>query len=127
MPPRILIVDDSSLMRNKLRVCFESEPGWEVCGEAANGQDAIERAHELRPNFILLDLSMPVMNGLDAAKVLNKLMPSVPLLMYTSFSTGHLEQEALKVGIRRVIIKSEPLADLVAAVGSLLSKEAAGR
>jgi DNA-binding NarL/FixJ family response regulator len=125
MPPRILIVDDSSLVRNLVRKCFESEPGWQVCGEAGNGQEAIQKAQEARPNVIVLDLSMPVMNGLEAAKVLSKLMPSVPLVMYTSFNTRHLEQEALAVGIRRVIVKSGEVRDLVSSVRSVMAKEVA--
>src|SRR5271155_3206576 len=101
MPPRILIVDDSFLMRNLLRQCFESEPGWQVSGEACNGQEGIEKAREVHPNFIVLDLSMPVMNGLEAAKILAKVMPAVPVVMFTSFTTSNLESEALAAGIRR--------------------------
>ena len=123
MPPRILIVDDNSLVRDLVRTCFESEPGWHVCGEAGNGKDAIEKAQGVQPNLIVLDLSMPVMNGLEAAKVLSNQMPSVPLIMYTSFQTHHLEQEALAAGISRVIVKSEPM-DLIACVRSL-TKEVA--
>jgi DNA-binding NarL/FixJ family response regulator len=120
MPPRILIVDDSSLVRKLLRQCFESEPGWQVSGEACNGQEGIEKAQKVHPNFIVLDLSMPVMNGLDAAKILAKLMPAVPMVMFTSFTTSNLESEALAAGIRRVIIKSEPLTELVGCVRALV-------
>jgi DNA-binding NarL/FixJ family response regulator len=120
MPPRILIVDDSSIIRNLLRNCFESEPGWKVSGEAANGKEGIEKAKDTHPNLIVLDLSMPVMNGIEAAKILTKLMPSVPLLMFTSFLTSTLEREALAAGIRKVLVKSGPLADLVGCVRSLV-------
>jgi DNA-binding NarL/FixJ family response regulator len=120
MPPRILIVDDSSLVRKLLRQCFESEPGWQVSGEACNGQEGIEKAQKVHPNFIVLDLSMPVMNGLDAAKILAKLMPAVPMVMFTSFTTSNLESEALAAGIKRVIIKSEPLTELVGCVRALV-------
>jgi DNA-binding NarL/FixJ family response regulator len=124
MPPRILIVDDSSLVRNLLRQRFESEPGWQVSGEACNGEEGIERAQEVHPNFIVLDLSMPVMNGLEAAKVLSKLMPAVPVVMFTSFTTTNLESEAFAVGIRRVVLKSGPLTELVGCVRALV-KDAA--
>lgn len=124
MSNRILIVDDSPLVRNLLRKCFESEPGWQICGEAGNGKEAIEKAQEVRPNLIVLDLSMPVMNGLDAAKALTKLMPSVPLIMFTSYNTHHLEQEALAAGISRVVVKSEPLAELISCVRSLVKEVA---
>ncbi|MGA9355861.1 MAG: response regulator transcription factor [Terriglobales bacterium] len=124
MPPRILIVDDSSLVRNLLRQRFESEPGWQVSGEACNGREGIEKAQEVHPNFIVLDLSMPVMNGLEAAKILATLMPTVPMVMFTSFTTSNIESEALAAGIRRVIIKSESLAELVGCVRRLV-KDAA--
>jgi DNA-binding NarL/FixJ family response regulator len=120
MPPRILIVDDSPLIRNLLRQCFEAEPGWKISGEAGNGQEGIAKARLVHPNLIVLDLSMPVMNGLDAAKALSKLMPSVPLVMFTSFMTSNLEREALAAGICKVFVKSGPLADLVGCVRSLV-------
>ena len=107
-----------------LRACFESEPEWQICGEAANGREAIEKAEQLQPNLIVLDLSMPVMNGFDAAKALKEAMPTVPIIMYTTFHTRHLENEALVAGISRVILKSEPLTDLVACVRSLTKKVA---
>lgn len=120
MPPRILIVDDSSLVRNLLRTCFEAQSGWEVSGEAGNGQEGIVKAQQIHPNLIVLDLSMPVMNGLDAARALSKLMPSVPLVMFTSFMTSNLEGEARAAGISKVIIKSGPLTELVGCVRSLV-------
>jgi len=124
MPPRILIVDDSSLVRQLVRKCFELEPGWLVCGEAVNGQEGIEKAQKVHPNLIILDLSMPVMNGFEAARILSKLMPAVPLILFTSFQTFNLEQEALAAGISRLIVKSGPLADLVNCVRTL-AKDAA--
>jgi len=122
--PRILIVDDSAPLRKTLRRCFECEPGWQVTGEAVNGKDAIEKACELHPNIILLDLSMPEMNGLEAAKALTKIMPSVPLVMFTSFMTSNLEKEALSCGICKVLIKSDPMFKLVGCVRSLVSDAA---
>jgi DNA-binding NarL/FixJ family response regulator len=119
MEPRILIVDDSPLIRELLQTCFESEPGWQVCGEAGNGEEAIEKAKELQPDLIVLDLSMPVMNGLEAARALSKLVPSVPLVMYTSSPTHRLENEALAAGVSRVILKSELFTDLIPCVRSL--------
>jgi len=122
--PRILIVDDSAPLRKSLRRCFECEPGWQVSGEATNGKEAIQKACELHPNIILLDLSMPEMNGLEAAKALKKLMPSVPLVMFTSFVTANLEREALACGICRVIVKSDPMGKLVGCVRSMVAEAA---
>jgi DNA-binding NarL/FixJ family response regulator len=121
---RILIVDDSAMVRSLLRNCLESVPGCKVCGEAVNGKEAVEKAQQMRPNFIVIDLSMPVMNGLQAAKVLSKLMPAVPMVMYTSFITHNLEQEALAAGVCQVIAK-ESMATLIGAVRSFAAKEAA--
>jgi DNA-binding NarL/FixJ family response regulator len=125
MPTRILIVDDSQVVRTLLRRCLETVPGWQVCGEACNGREGIEKAQQIKPNFIVLDLSMPVMNGLEAARVLNKIMPAVPMVLFTSFITHHLEEEALAAGVRRVIAKDKSLADLISAVHLLAEKKAA--
>jgi DNA-binding NarL/FixJ family response regulator len=125
MPLRVFIVDDSSLIRDLLRRCLEAEPGWKVCGEAVNGKDAVENAQKVQPNFIVLDLSMPVMNGLEAARILHKLMPAVPMIMFTSFITTRLRQEALDAGIRAVIAKDEPLSSLVSTVRSFGLQDAA--
>jgi DNA-binding NarL/FixJ family response regulator len=125
MPPRILIADDNPAVRTLVRRCCETEPGWEVCGEASNGKEAIEKARELHPDLIILDLSMPVMNGLEAATILRKLMPSVPLIMFTFFSTHDLERQALDAGVSKLILKTEPLQDLITAIRSLVFTNAA--
>jgi CheY-like chemotaxis protein len=125
MLPRILIADDSSLIRNLLRKSLESVPGWKVCAEAVNGVEAIELAQRIHPDLIVLDLSMPVMNGLQAAKELSKLMPAVPKIMFTSFITQHLEQEAYASGVVRVISKDDPINTLISAVKSFAARDVA--
>jgi len=102
-----------------IRERLEQEGGWEVSGEAANGREAIEKAEQLKPDLVVLDLSMPVMNGLDAARELHRLLPSLPLVMFTNFNMPQLTKEALSAGITAVVSKSE-LADLVARIQSLL-------
>jgi two-component system nitrate/nitrite response regulator NarL len=104
MPKSILIVDDSAFMRQKLRTAFERISGWEV-GEAENGQDAIEKARELKPDLIVLDLSMPVMNGLEAAPVLRRMLPNAPIIMFTLYTGKFLEQGAASAGVTEVISK----------------------
>jgi CheY-like chemotaxis protein len=104
IPKCILIVDDQADIRKALHSLLNSN-GFEVCGEAVNGQDAIEKAQALHPDLILLDLSMPVMNGLEAARELTKLMPSVPLIMLTNNLGSLVEEEARKAGIRTVLSK----------------------
>lgn len=117
----ILIVDDNAVIRNGLCEVFSREPDFEVCGEAENGREAIRKAQSLRPDLIILDFAMPVMNGLDAARGLKKLMPTVPLLMYSAFGDKYVEQQAGFVGIAALISKSEPASCLVDKARSLLS------
>ena len=103
----ILIVDDNSQIRGLVRTLLEAQADWRVCGEAQNGQEAIDKARQLRPDLIVLDQSMPVMNGLQAASELRKLLPSVRLVMFTSFSSPYLMDAALAAGIDSVRDKAE--------------------
>ncbi len=107
METRILIVDDSPLVRQRLRDLLHQHPHWEVCGEAANGQDAITRARELSPDIIVLDFLMPGMNGMQAASEIGKLIPDVPILMFTTHLSRQLVEEARNVGIRGAVAKSD--------------------
>ena len=121
----ILIVDDNSFIRKSLCEMFKRAEYFDICGEAENRRDAIEKAQQLRPDLIILDLSMPVMNGLDAARVLKRLMPKVPLIMYSAFGDRYVEQHASLLGISLVISKSEPVTAVVGAARSLLTQTAA--
>src|SRR5213079_3488901 len=86
MVKSVLIADDNALVRQGLCELFSREADFEVCGEAENGREAIEEAQELRPDLIVMDLSMPVMNGIDAARVLKGMMPTVPLIIFSEYS-----------------------------------------
>jgi CheY-like chemotaxis protein len=110
----VLIVDDSPVVRRFLSAAL-SDAGWIVCGEAENGRDGIIKAQLLHPDLIILDLSMPEMNGLQAARELKRLMPAVPLLMFTSFSSPYLTEEARSAGVHAVVDK----ADSAALMGSI--------
>jgi DNA-binding NarL/FixJ family response regulator len=107
LPYSILIVDDSPVVRHSLRSYLEQQPDWIVCGEAGDGREAIEKAKQLKPDLIILDLSMPGMNGLAAAGELKRIQPDVPLLMFTTFKTSNLEAEAIAAGCVGVIAKSD--------------------
>jgi DNA-binding NarL/FixJ family response regulator len=109
----VLIVDDSAYVREAFCELFKREEDFEVCGEAENGKDAIKKAQELRPDLIVLDLLMPVMNGLDAARVLKRLMPAVPLIMYSAFGDKFAENQARLIGISEVVSKSEHASVLI--------------
>ena len=82
----ILIVDDSALIRHSLRSCIEQDGNWEICGEAENGKIAVERVKELRPDVVILDLQMPVMDGLEAARQISRLAPNTAMLMSTMYN-----------------------------------------
>jgi DNA-binding NarL/FixJ family response regulator len=104
---RILIVDDSSLVRQRLKDLLQQHPDWDVVGEAANGRDAIDRVQQLNPDVIVLDFLMPGMDGLQAARELGRVVPRIPILMFTMHMSRQLMQEARKVGIRGAVAKSD--------------------
>jgi two-component system response regulator NreC len=105
MSIRILVVDDNTAIRNGLRLLLENHPDWEVCGEAANGIEAIEKYRQLRPDLLVVDVSMPVMNGFDASREILKLAPQILILLYTSYLTAQLVKEAHREGIRGTVSK----------------------
>jgi DNA-binding NarL/FixJ family response regulator len=125
MAKTVLIVDDNRYIRQSLCEQFQRESDFEVCGEAENGKEAIAKARELHPDLIVLDLSMPVMNGLDAARELKQLMPTVPLIMYSAFGDTFMEQQARLIGISELVSKSQPAVILVSKARSLLYHTAA--
>ena len=109
----VLIVDDSPTIRKVICELFTREGDFEVCGEAENGQQAVEKAIDLKPALIVTDLSMPVMNGLVATRILRKLMPKVPIILYSAHIDPHVEKEALAAGASAVIPKSDAVALLI--------------
>jgi DNA-binding NarL/FixJ family response regulator len=94
-------------MRDALCELFEFEDGLELCEHAVNGQDAIEKAKKFRPDLIILDFSMPVMNGLDAARILRTIMPAVPIILFTIHSKEMFSKEAQDTGIDAIVSKAE--------------------
>ena len=105
MNVRILIVDDNATVRDGLRLLLQEHADWEVCGEAADGIEAIEKYRQLRPHLLVVDVSMPRMNGLDAAREILKLSPKILILLYTSYLTAQLIDFAHKAGIRGTVSK----------------------
>ena len=120
MPKSILIVDDSDTVRRVTRLFLESQLGLEVCGEAVDGVDAIEKAKELKPDLILLDLAMPRLNGVEAAMVLKAMMPRVPIVIFTLYKESLGNALTSAIGIDAVLSKPDGGWKLVDCVRGLL-------
>src|SRR5215468_224324 len=121
----VLIADDNAFVRTALFEIFEREPDLHVCAVVENGREAIEEACRLRPDLIVLDISMPVMNGLEAARVLRQMMPNVPLILYSSNPNEVSAQSARSIGISGLISKSEKVTVLIETVRGVLHRKAA--
>jgi DNA-binding NarL/FixJ family response regulator len=124
MSLRILIVDDSPVIRRLLRFFIEHNTDWLVCGEAENGQIAVEEVARLRPHAVILDLSMPVMNGLEAAREITRIAPDVQMVMFTMHISDQLLKEAKTAGIKAVISKSDTIGNhLLASLRNICAPE----
>ena len=120
MVKSVLIADDNAFVRQRLGELFSREPDFEVCAEAENGKKAIEAAQESHPDLILMDLSMPAMNGLDAARALKRLMPEVPVLMFSMYSDSFTEKEARSAGVSALVSKFEDMSALMGIARNLV-------
>jgi DNA-binding NarL/FixJ family response regulator len=116
---RILVADDHALMRRGIKSLIGSHPGWEICGEAHTGREAVTKADELRPDIVILDISMPSLNGVDAAKRIRRVLPETEILMLSIHYSDQLILDILKLGIRGYIVKSDSDRDLVIALEAL--------
>ena len=119
MPLRILVVDDHAVVRRGVRALLESHAGWEVCGEATNGRDAVEETLRLRPDIVVMDLSLPGLNGLDATRRILQDAPGTEVLVLTMHHSEELAREVLQAGARGYVLKRDADEDLIAAVESL--------
>jgi DNA-binding NarL/FixJ family response regulator len=127
MPKRIFVVDDSSIVRNIIKTFLAGQGDLEVCGEAFDGVDAVEKASSFQPDVILLDLAMPRMNGADAARALKKLMPEVPIILFTMYSENIGTSVTSALGVDAVLTKPEGMTALVNAVDAVLARKSAAR
>ncbi len=116
---RILIADDHEVARKGIRALLEDHAGWEVCGEARDGREAVESASRLKPDVLLLDVGMPNLNGLDAARQILAMTPEARILILTVHDSEQVVREVLAAGARGFLLKSDAGRDLVAAVEAL--------
>jgi DNA-binding NarL/FixJ family response regulator len=118
---RVLIVDDNFVVRSMVRQVFELEPEFEVSGEAENGVEALQKAATLKPDLIILDLSMPLMTGLDAAPQLMKILPAARIILFTVEEGNEVERLARVGGIHAVVSKQQVASELVSQAHALLA------
>lgn len=121
---RILVADDHVLMRRGLRDLLVERRGWEVCGEAQNGREAVDLAVQLRPDVAILDISMPELNGLEATRRIRKQAPATEVLIFTVYETDQLVREVLRAGARGYVLKSDAALHLTSAVEALAKGQA---
>ncbi len=120
MPKNILIADDNAGVRALIRTYLEMQTDFEVCGEATDGVDAIEKIKELKPDLILLDLAMPKMNGAEVASIIKRTMPTVPIILFSVHGEKIGKSLASAVGVDIVLSKPDGISNLVESVKSLL-------
>lgn len=122
MPKRILVVDDSAPVLRTVKFMLESVPDWIVGGEACNGREALDQVAIVKPDLVLLDLSMPVMNGLDTARELSRIWPDLPIVMFTD--SPEIAREAISCGCRGVVSKNKILL-LISTIHNIFANSAA--
>ena len=119
MTIRILLVDDHPIVRQGLKTLLEGHSGWEVIGEASDGAEAVEKAKDLNPDVMVLDVTMPRMNGLEACRLLRQECPGLEVLFVTQHDSPQMMREALEAGARGYVVKSNAARDLLAAVDAV--------
>jgi DNA-binding NarL/FixJ family response regulator len=106
MPIQFLIVDDNELVRRSLRTVLKANPEWEVCGEASDGITALEIFKDLHPDIVILDFQMPGINGIETARRMREIAPTIPIVLFTQHASADLEKHAQEAGIRSVVSKT---------------------
>jgi DNA-binding NarL/FixJ family response regulator len=119
---RILVVDDQPYMRRAVRSLLESKPEWEVCGEASNGREAIEKTEELHPDVVIMDMSMPTLNGLDATRLIHQNFPSADVVLLTLHDFPDLPRLAREAGAKGCVLKGNSSELLIPAVESVSNR-----
>jgi LuxR family transcriptional regulator, maltose regulon positive regulatory protein len=120
--PRVLVVDDHAVIRRGVQGILSTYPEWDLCGEADNGQDAIRLAGELAPEIVIMDVSMPGMNGLEATRIIHDVLPETKVLLLTLHSSSEFVRSAFRVGARGYVLKSDAENELVRALNVVIGE-----
>lgn len=120
--PRVLIVDDHAFIRRGIQSILRSSSGWEQCGETDNGQDAISLAKELKPDLIIMDISMPGLNGIEATRIIRRNQPGAKIVLLTLYDSGELVRSAFRAGARGYLLKSDAEHELIHALQVVLEE-----
>jgi DNA-binding NarL/FixJ family response regulator len=120
---RLLVADDHEIVRTGLRSLLEAQPGWQVTAEASDGREAVEKAKEVKPDVAVLDISMPSLNGLEAARQMLKNDARAKIVIFTALESDALIREVLDVGARGYVLKTDASRDLVSAVNAVRSNK----
>jgi len=120
--PRVLVVDDHTVIRRGVQGILSTYPEWDLCGEADNGQDAIRLAGELEPEVVIMDVSMPGMNGLEATRIIHDVLPETKVLLLTLHSSSEFVRSAFRAGARGYVLKSDAENELVRALNVVIGE-----
>jgi DNA-binding NarL/FixJ family response regulator len=120
---RIVVADDQEIVRMRVVATLMSRGDLEVCAEATNGKEAVEKVKELNPDLVILDITMPELNGLDAARQIRVLNPNLPILMLSVHKSRQVVEEAKKIGVRGYLTKGDAIQKLLLAVDTVLQNE----
>jgi DNA-binding NarL/FixJ family response regulator len=120
--PRVLIVDDHAVIRRGVHGILSTYPEWDMCGEADNGQDALRLASELQPEVVIMDVSMPGLNGLETTRIMRDLLPETKVLLLTLHSSSEFVRSAFAAGARGYVLKSDAEIELVRALNVVVGE-----
>lgn len=121
MTSRIVLADDHEIVRSGMKSLLDSHHPWEVCGEAENGKEAVEKVMQLKPDMVVLDLSMPVMNGIEAAREIRKKAPATKIVIFSMHDSPRIAEEAVQAGADAYLAKTAHFSELERVIGSLLN------
>ena len=120
--PKVLVVDDHAVIRRGVQGILHAFPEWELCGEADNGEEAVRLAERLHPEIVIMDVSMPGLNGLEATRILRDILPETKVLLLTLHSSSELVRSAFRAGARGYVLKSDAEQELVRALNVVLGE-----